>query len=643
MIFSMNKSFTLLTLTMVFGFAHIDNGFSQQSKLGADLEAYITEIEGKEYWYGVNIDSKQVGYFSDRVYRKNAGDKKYIVYEMTAVDAENDIDGGRKVIESTDSIFFDASSGLPTKCIYEKSDLGGDGRTTKVATRDGDKWIINETGKDQFVKKAPNKNLSLATFFSPYIRSRSVLKVGTTFAGAEFDCESLDFFKITLELLSTGKSTIRGAKIATNVFSYKFSDEVADIGGEGEAKILEDGRLLSLKMGRLSVSLQAKSLLVGAPLVGYQDALNPSIEKPIENYSRLASLTVELIGKGFEKGNNNSYRQKSIAEGSDSLVFELGETGGQVVIASETEIEKFVQPKQGLEQTERIFSSVLRELKINEKTDDEKLWALIAFVSVYLEDSYFSNSSDALEILNAKKGDCSEHSTLFVALARFAGLPARSVQGYIYNDDEADPGFAYHAWAEVVLNEIWVGVDPMWGQSRISPTHVKLDTLNDIFQVKKIRVIEKRYIDEIPKLELKAAEEAFGNEDYSTALTLFQKMSIKDDPVSNFYLGVMFELGLGVETNIPKAIHYYRLSAARGDVDAKSSLADIYEGNDDTPNEPTTSAFWREGAANGGSPKDALKLAHLYEDGVGVTKNSRLAYQWYKYAAEVAVEKLESE
>ena len=46
-----------------------------------------------------------------------------------------------------------------------------------------------------------------------------------------------------------------------------------------------------------------------------------------------------------------------------------------------------------------------------------------------------------------------------MALARSAGLPARTVSGLIYLNDR----FYYHAWAEVYLAD-WIAVDPTFDQ-----------------------------------------------------------------------------------------------------------------------------------------------------------------------------------
>lgn len=74
----------------------------------------------------------------------------------------------------------------------------------------------------------------------------------------------------------------------------------------------------------------------------------------------------------------------------------------------------------------------------------------------------------ALETLSSKKGDCNEHTVLFTALARAAGIPARVAAGVVY----LDGAFYYHAWSEVWLGH-WIAVDPVLNQFPADATHIK--------------------------------------------------------------------------------------------------------------------------------------------------------------------------
>ena len=90
---------------------------------------------------------------------------------------------------------------------------------------------------------------------------------------------------------------------------------------------------------------------------------------------------------------------------------------------------------------------------------------------------------NALEVLQAKKGDCNEHTVLFNALARAAGIPAKTVVGVVY----LRGAFYYHAWSEVWLGR-WVALDSVLNQFPADVTHVKflegeIDRQIDILQL----------------------------------------------------------------------------------------------------------------------------------------------------------------
>jgi len=75
---------------------------------------------------------------------------------------------------------------------------------------------------------------------------------------------------------------------------------------------------------------------------------------------------------------------------------------------------------------------------------------------------------NALDVLKTRSGDCNEHSALYAALARAAGIPTKTVSGTIYIDGR----FYYHAWNEVYVGG-WVAVDPAFGQMPADATHIK--------------------------------------------------------------------------------------------------------------------------------------------------------------------------
>jgi hypothetical protein len=96
----------------------------------------------------------------------------------------------------------------------------------------------------------------------------------------------------------------------------------------------------------------------------------------------------------------------------------------------------------------------------------------------------------ALHVLHTRRGDCNEHTQLFVALARASGVPARVASGLAYVNGK----FYYHAWPEVLLRG-WVAVDPTFGQFPADAAHLRFVHGGFARQAELIRLIGKLTID----------------------------------------------------------------------------------------------------------------------------------------------------
>lgn len=118
---------------------------------------------------------------------------------------------------------------------------------------------------------------------------------------------------------------------------------------------------------------------------------------------------------------------------------------------------------------------------------------LLAWLDKEIEPSLVVSIPSSLEVLEKRRGACKEHTYLFIAMARALGIPARTVSGIVYSDQQMIDGFYYHAWAEVFLadpagNGLWVVVDPTFNQNPADATHIRLkegdlDQMIDLMQV----------------------------------------------------------------------------------------------------------------------------------------------------------------
>jgi hypothetical protein len=99
---------------------------------------------------------------------------------------------------------------------------------------------------------------------------------------------------------------------------------------------------------------------------------------------------------------------------------------------------------------------------------------LVRYVNALIEKKPTMSLPSAIEVLRTRVGDCNEHATLYVAMARAAGVPARLVTGLV----QLRGAFYYHAWAEVYIatktSGLWLPVDPTLNQFPADATHLRL-------------------------------------------------------------------------------------------------------------------------------------------------------------------------
>ncbi|HEX6717083.1 MAG TPA: transglutaminase domain-containing protein [Pyrinomonadaceae bacterium] len=92
--------------------------------------------------------------------------------------------------------------------------------------------------------------------------------------------------------------------------------------------------------------------------------------------------------------------------------------------------------------------------------------------------------ADVAQTLATREADCSEFSTLFVAMARSLGLPARMVTGLAYSGNS----FGGHAWVEVWVGK-WIELDPTWGTDFVDATHIR-DSSNALVTSAALNLVE---------------------------------------------------------------------------------------------------------------------------------------------------------
>jgi transglutaminase-like putative cysteine protease len=172
-----------------------------------------------------------------------------------------------------------------------------------------------------------------------------------------------------------------------------------------------------------------------------------------------------------------SFPEADVAGAGQSVtgdVFEVRDARALRPGPSDPEAARFLAPEPLVESDSPEIRAEAATALGDLRDDAQRAERLVRHVHALLEKRPTVSLPSALEVLRTKVGDCNEHTSLYVALARASGLPARIATGLVH----LHGAFYYHAWPEVYLatkgRGLWLPVDPTLNQYPADATHIRL-------------------------------------------------------------------------------------------------------------------------------------------------------------------------
>jgi Transglutaminase-like superfamily len=199
----------------------------------------------------------------------------------------------------------------------------------------------------------------------------------------------------------------------------------------------------------------------------------------------LAVLRVRLSGAALGALELSGGRQRLVG---DTLEVRR-ETTAQLVArydlpSRDTALRAMLAPEPLIQRTDPRVQAQASEI-VGRERDPTRAARLIGdWVYRHLERRAGVGMPSAAQVLAQRRGDCNEHTVLYVALARAAGIPARTAAGLAYVGGR----FYYHAWPEVYLGD-WVAVDPTFGQFPADAGHVRVTVGGLARQLELLRLV----------------------------------------------------------------------------------------------------------------------------------------------------------
>ena len=189
---------------------------------------------------------------------------------------------------------------------------------------------------------------------------------------------------------------------------------------------------------------------------------------PITNADQKELLRLRLSGfdpDGFSRSGGRQLFNHGILE----IRRELIDAASSISLpVSDIRLVSYLQPTAFLQSDHPAIRTLAREITGGEKNARKAALRINDWVYKNVTKKPTVSIPTALEVLQTRRGDCNEHAVLFNALARAAGIPAKTIVGVVHMRG----AFYYHAWSEVWLGD-WVTIDPVLNQFPADVTHVK--------------------------------------------------------------------------------------------------------------------------------------------------------------------------
>jgi len=415
-----------------------------------------------DHYYGIYLNRAKVGWMRTRV---AVGKRVRFDTNLTA-----SVGGMGTVskVELTEMRAYDAQTGVLDELLFTQ-----DASTGQVLVRGQRRGKVLELTIEaggattkQTVKVTDT--LADATAVERLVKNA---QVGATVAAKRYDPSIQKLVLVEHRVAAVEKKVFGGVSVDT----VKIESNFPELGIRETAWLDAAGQVLESQVGgffvaRLEPPDVAKRLDFSQDIL--VSAVVPSPRK-LTNSESITSMRLRMAGFA-DAPPPSSPRQKVTREG-DVVILELSmETPPYVPLAA---AKKGADPAD-LEATAFIQSTapeMIEAARAAVGDAEDVLTAtsrLSTWVFEHVRDEYVPAYSNALDALKSARGDCTEHSILFVALARSIGIPARVAVGVAYWPP--GNGFGWHAWAEVYAGGGWYTVDPTWGQAIADGTHIKL-------------------------------------------------------------------------------------------------------------------------------------------------------------------------
>ena len=320
----------------------------------------------------------------------------------------------------------------------------------------------HQSSRELSLRQAPY----LLAALKPYVVTQQ-LETGKKFLFPTFDPSTLSE-QITTVVIE-GREQLRIADRTEPAIrlrqSFRGISVLSWVDGQGRTLKEESPAGFSIVRQEMSTARSLPGRAVSLDLIA-QTAV-PVATKLIDRQTQRA-LRLKLGGVNLANFRLNGGRQKLIQDQLEIRLEDLNELSLAKIPVRDTRLASYLQPTPFVQADHPKIQALARQILNGERDGHRAAIKIKDWVYNAIAKQPTVSIPNALEVLQTRSGDCNEHTVLFNALARAAGLPAKTVVGVVY----LRGAFYYHAWSEVWLGD-WVSLDSVLNQFPADVTHVK--------------------------------------------------------------------------------------------------------------------------------------------------------------------------
>ena len=416
---------------------------------------------------GLYLKGQKIGYMFSNITLSPKKDTVTAITELHFSAKVGDAVSDRMMKETR--VYESKPGGKLLTFVMEQSGDGGQQSLEGSALPDGVRVVRKKPGQPNEIKLLPASK----EVVEDADQARVALKRNAKVVGIITDSTDLQQYTITTTIGGTESRVIGGATVKLRKVTTLSEKEKVPT----EAWVDEKGRMLEVQYGPMMTGqLEPEEVARRIDRVEVFALTRVVLPKPAPAGAMNApgKFTMVLTGVG-EKFWNNTYRQQWKADGPGRVEVTITAAAPKVL-----KPRPLIDPNGGsnLKATIAVESDNPEIIAMAKQIagTEKDAWTVSKKVSKWVHDNlvadYGESSDSASDVLKKRKGDCTEHSLLTVAMLRALGIPAKRIDGLVYlvNSDKK-PALYWHEWVEAYVGE-WTQLDPTFGQDIANPARL---------------------------------------------------------------------------------------------------------------------------------------------------------------------------